>query len=633
MTPASSPPGGVAWRLALAALVLSASRAATPCLANPQEVDVRLDWLRPPARIEIEPLGPGARVRMCPPCRTEPLAGTARLTADGGRLVLDRGRRRGGAAPEGAMRAEISGEFVLKGASNDPLRLRLPSPLGVRAEGGRLLLTARLPLEDYVASVLAGESGGFVSEEGLKAMAVAARTFAARFRGRHGAEGFDFCDTTHCQDLRLAAVTDRMRAAAQATEGELLWWEGEPAATYYHADCGGETEEARNVWGGPRLPSLRRIADPYCTVQGRREWSAELTEEEMRRTLDAAGLRVPGGPRAIEVADRTPSGRARTLRLRGSKEVIVPASQLRFQIGRTIGWDRIKSDLYDVRREGDLFLFHGYGAGHGVGLCQAGADRMGESGRDYRDILAHYYPGTTLGLTAGGLTWQALGGERVDLLTTRPADDGPLVALADRLVREAEARSGWTLGRRPRITVFPSVAVFRNATGEPGWVAASTKGGVTRLQPAATLRARGSLESTVRHEMLHLLVEDRADPATPLWYREGVVLHLAGAGRETRQRSHPTAVDPAKAGPPGEEGLDRALRHPAGPEEMRRSYADALARVESLVAAHGEARVLAWLERGGPPLPGRRGDDRGRLRGPAGAPDQGEEDQPGSDQQ
>src|SRR3989442_12794182 len=126
----------------------------------------------------------------------------------------------------------------------------------------------------------------------------------------------------------------------------------------------------------------------------------------MRRTLDAAGLRVPGGLRAIEVGDRTTAGRARTLRLRGSKKVIVPASQLRFQIGRTIGWDRIKSDLYDVRREGDLFLFHGYGAGHGVGLCQAGADRMGESGRDYRDILAHYYPGTTVGLTAGGLTWR-----------------------------------------------------------------------------------------------------------------------------------------------------------------------------------------------------------------------------------
>ena len=353
-----------------------------------------------------------------------------------------------------------------------------------------------------------------------------------------------------------------MRGAAQATEGELLWWEGEPAATYYHANCGGETEEARNVWGGPKLPYLRRIEDPYCTDQGRREWSAEITEQEMRRALDAAGLCVPGGLNAIEVGERTPSGRARTLRLRGTKEVIVPASQLRFQIGRTIGWDRIKSDLYEVRREGDLFLFHGYGAGHGVGLCQAGADRMGESGRDYRDILAHYYPGTTIGLTAAGLTWRALGGERVDLLTTRPAEDGPLVTLADRLVREAEARSGWTLERRPRLTVFPSVAVFRNATGEPGWVAASTKGGVIRLQPAATLRARGSLESTVRHEILHLLIEDRADPATPLWFREGVAATASHGGCSGESRSGPAS--------PGRPGGDAALLRP-GPGPRRQS--------------------------------------------------------------
>src|SRR3989442_1833100 len=124
----------------------------------------------------------------------------------------------------------------------------------------------------------------------------------------------------------------------------------------------------------------------------------------MRRTLDAAGLRVPGELRAIEVGDRTTSGRARTLRLRGTKEVIVPASQLRFQIGRTIGWDRIKSDLYEVRREGDLFLFHGYGAGHGVGLCQAGADRVGEAGRDHRGIPAPFYSRATGGLTPRGLT-------------------------------------------------------------------------------------------------------------------------------------------------------------------------------------------------------------------------------------
>ena len=153
------------------------------------------------------------------------------------------------------------------------------------------------------------------------------------------------------------------------------------------------------------------------------------------------------------------------------------------------------------------------------------------------------------------------------------------------------SKPGFTFAKRAKLRInspAPVSNIIESATS------ATTSAPREKLPPAATLRARGSLESTVRHEILHLLIEDRADPATPLWFREGVVLHLAGAGREPRPR--PTAAAPGN--------LDRALRHPAGPEEMRRSYAEALARVDSLVAAHGEARVLAWLERGGPPLPG-----------------------------
>src|SRR5207253_1570274 len=122
--------------------------------------------------------------------------------------------------------------------------LRIAYPLDISVRDGRLALTLHLPLEDYVAAVLAGESAGFRSEQGLAAMAVAARTYAVRFEGRHRSEGYDFCDTTHCQDLRISAVSGRLRQAAEATEGELLWFEGSPASTFYGKDCGGVTEAA-----------------------------------------------------------------------------------------------------------------------------------------------------------------------------------------------------------------------------------------------------------------------------------------------------------------------------------------------------------------------------------------------------
>src|SRR5262249_2407120 len=99
--------------------------------------------------------------------------------------------------------------------------LALAYPLDIRTQSGRLTVTLKLPLEDYVGAVLAGESAGFRSDQSLAAMAVAVRTYAVKFQGRHQAEGYDFCDTTHCQDLRITGLSDRLRQAAETTEGEL----------------------------------------------------------------------------------------------------------------------------------------------------------------------------------------------------------------------------------------------------------------------------------------------------------------------------------------------------------------------------------------------------------------------------
>src|SRR6266511_4955582 len=93
----------------------------------------------------------------------------------------------------------------------------IPSTVRVRvAAPGR---TIDLPLERYVAAVVAGESSVFRSAEALKAMAVAARTYAVRFRGRHLRDGFDFCDTAHCQRADLNAITRRIEVAVAETAG------------------------------------------------------------------------------------------------------------------------------------------------------------------------------------------------------------------------------------------------------------------------------------------------------------------------------------------------------------------------------------------------------------------------------
>jgi stage II sporulation protein D len=213
---------------------------------------------------------------------------------------------------------------------------------------------------------------------------------------------------------------------------------------------------------------------------------------------------------------------------------------------------------------------------------------MGEEGHSYNEILSFYYPHTQLGVSAQGLSWVKLGSERFDLLTTQPEIDRGVAAIVSRSLREAEERSGLCLQRRITVRIYPTVAAFRDATGEPGWVAASTRGDVIRLQPAQVLGRTRSLPSVARHELLHILVESKAREATPLWLREGLVLWL--------NQDHGPA--PSTAPPPSE--IERELRSPANERELRRGYAAAEARVAMLIHRYGRPAVINWLSAGLP---------------------------------
>ena len=105
---------------------------------------------------------------------------------------------------------------------------------------------APLPLEVYVARVLAGEGEPRASDAAQQALAVAIRTYAVANAGRHGRDGFDLCDSTHCQVPR--AATPASRRAAFETAGRLLLYQGTPAELFYSASCGGYSERAGEVW-------------------------------------------------------------------------------------------------------------------------------------------------------------------------------------------------------------------------------------------------------------------------------------------------------------------------------------------------------------------------------------------------
>jgi stage II sporulation protein D len=165
----------------------------------------------------------------------------------------------------------------------------------------------------------------------------------------------------------------------------------------YHADCGGQTTAAADVWGGAGLPYLRAQPDDGDAQGAHAGWQYAADAEVLRRALDAdPRTRVGGRLTAIAILARDRSGRAQRVLLRGATEVAVRGVDLREVLSVAFGPRSIRSTLFDVVPNGRQFVFSGSGFGHGVGLCQAGALARVSAGETPADVLRHYYPGTIL---------------------------------------------------------------------------------------------------------------------------------------------------------------------------------------------------------------------------------------------
>ena len=192
-------------------------------------------------------------------------------------------------------------------AAQDVGGVVLPSEVRIGFLRGGSYEIATIPMETYVARVLAGEAARESPSAALEALAIAIRTYAAANRGRHRADGFDLCDQTHCQVVRAAMpATER---AALATAGQVLLFNGEPATVFYSASCGGRTERPSGRLA--RRLSIRRICRSGRTkrASGQPEWTVDLKTVDLQRALAGAGFR--GTLRGIRIASRNESGVSR----------------------------------------------------------------------------------------------------------------------------------------------------------------------------------------------------------------------------------------------------------------------------------------------------------------------------------
>lgn len=257
------------------------------------------------------------------------------------------------------------------------------------ARNGQILAVAVVPLETYVAAVVSREAPQLFHPEALKAQAVATRTYAVFSARKPRDPAYDLLGSVEDQVFEgIDGVSEVFRDAGAGTSGLVLLYRGELARTVFHSTCGGRTESAANAWGRD-VQYLRSQACEDCSGSPVYRWEYRMTASEGRRVARAMGIPAGEGLRVV-VTDRSPSGRAARVRIAsGGVSRETQAAEFR----KAAGYSRVRSLWMEIEPAADGWLVSGRGYGHGVGMCQFGANGMAKAGSGFREILARYYPG------------------------------------------------------------------------------------------------------------------------------------------------------------------------------------------------------------------------------------------------
>ncbi|GAC1536851.1 MAG: SpoIID/LytB domain-containing protein [Candidatus Velthaea sp.] len=304
-------------------------------------------------------------------------------------------------APAGSIRVLIAGDR----GSEDPQPIDSASfsfggkrwrgrPSTAPLPNGRQGVIATLDIDSYLYGVIPIEASAGWPATALQAQAIVARTYAAARRTL--SRPYDV--TLFESDQRYGGVAIEAastNAAVDATRGAMLSFNGGPASVFYGSCCGGHTADAAEIWGRNSLPYLRGVADPHCVSAPDYRWQRTLP---LDRVTAALGTHVAGTLTGFAVGASENGGRPATIEILGSAgRASVSAIDFRRLIGAEIvrsTW--IRSVRLDSSQAPAQVIIEGSGRGHGVGFCQWGARYMGADGTPARDILAFYFPGTTV---------------------------------------------------------------------------------------------------------------------------------------------------------------------------------------------------------------------------------------------
>lgn len=263
----------------------------------------------------------------------------------------------------------------------------------VCGQHGLVTAVNAIELEDYVKGVLYHEVSNRWPLEAIKAQAVCTRTYAL-FRMRSKKRGdYDVTSDIYSQ-VYGGRNSEKYRTtmAANRTKGLVMVYGTQILPAYFHSVCGGHTEDASELWGHDLLP-LKGVPCSFCRTSPHYAWKKNFRSKDVQDKLNANGYKL-GLIKAMEVVDRNISGRIRRLKIttRDGKEVFISGKDFR----NIIGPNEVRSNNFEIEMKGYYFDLTGKGWGHGVGMCQWGANEMARQRKKFEAILQYYYPGVDI---------------------------------------------------------------------------------------------------------------------------------------------------------------------------------------------------------------------------------------------
>jgi stage II sporulation protein D len=261
-----------------------------------------------------------------------------------------------------------------------------------KKKNGRILVINDLDIEEYLKGVISAEVPSTWNPEALKAQAVASRTYALYQKRESGNRPYHILSTEMGQ-VYNGSGAERKNAirAVLETSGLVIVYHDEIIPAFYHSSCGGHTENAAELWGIDE-PFLRGVDCECQEISPYGLWEKRMSASQVASALKRLGYRM-GAITDMGIGNLTRAGRVKAVAIRAmDKSVQVPGESLRAALGNSV----IPSVFFELEMIEREAVFSGRGRGHGVGLCQWGAQEMALRGFDFRSILAHYYPGTRL---------------------------------------------------------------------------------------------------------------------------------------------------------------------------------------------------------------------------------------------